>query len=312
MLEHELDLNIDRLGDSRGDTTSFFAFADTVVARSYAGGNECHGWMGVRFQAHPLDEPSQIVLHVRMLDEDAKLQQEALGIVGVNLHARRVLRAPRAGRGDPEPARPAHHRPHRDRHDRVPRHRVPPGRQPPDGAQARAARTQRRRHVRARTARCCSRARRCASTPSWSSAAASGRRPSSTSTCSSAPWRSSRSDPAVDGQAGAGAHRADHAQPARRRGRRRPARLPGPRRSARRLRDDGADLRLLRVQPAGRLPRRADAGADRHRHGRAQPRRPVRREEPRPAAGRDPGELRPALQERPEALRLPDAEVARR
>jgi hypothetical protein len=85
MLEHELDLNVDRLGDSRGDTTSFFAFADTVVARSYSGGNECHGWMGVRFQAAPQDEPSQIVLHVRMLDEDAKLQQEALGIVGVNL-----------------------------------------------------------------------------------------------------------------------------------------------------------------------------------------------------------------------------------
>ena len=85
MLEHELDLNVDRLGDTRGDTTSFFAFADTVVARSYKGGNECHGWMGVRFQAHPLDDPSQIVMHVRMLDEDAKLQQEALGIVGVNL-----------------------------------------------------------------------------------------------------------------------------------------------------------------------------------------------------------------------------------
>jgi hypothetical protein len=85
MLEHELDLNIDRLGTTRGDTTSFFAFADTVVARSYAGGNECHGWMGVRFQATPNDDPSQIVLHVQMLDEDAKLQQEALGIVGVNL-----------------------------------------------------------------------------------------------------------------------------------------------------------------------------------------------------------------------------------
>jgi hypothetical protein len=85
MLEHEISLNIDRLGAARGDTTSFFAFADTVVARSYAGGNECHGWMGVRFQATPNDEPSQIVLHVRMLDEDAKLQQEALGIVGVNL-----------------------------------------------------------------------------------------------------------------------------------------------------------------------------------------------------------------------------------
>ena len=85
MLEHELDLNVERLGETRGDTTSFFAFADTVVARSYAGGNECHGWMGVRFQAHAYDEPNQIVLHVRMLDEDAKLQQEALGVVGVNL-----------------------------------------------------------------------------------------------------------------------------------------------------------------------------------------------------------------------------------
>ena len=85
MLDHEYSLNLDRLGDSRGDTTSFFAFADTVVARSYRGGNECHGWMGVKFQAHPYDEPSQIVLHLRMLDTEAALQQEALGVVGVNL-----------------------------------------------------------------------------------------------------------------------------------------------------------------------------------------------------------------------------------
>lgn len=85
MLDYELDLNVDRLSQSRGDDSCFFAFADTVVARSYKGGNECHGWMGVRFQAHPLDEPNQIVVHVRMLDDDAGLQQEALGIVGVNL-----------------------------------------------------------------------------------------------------------------------------------------------------------------------------------------------------------------------------------
>ena len=85
MLDHEFALNIDRLGDSRGDSTSFFAFADTVVARSFRGGNECHGWMGVKFQAHPHDEPSQIALHLRMLDVEASLQQEALGIVGVNL-----------------------------------------------------------------------------------------------------------------------------------------------------------------------------------------------------------------------------------
>ncbi len=85
MLDHEYQLDVERLSDERGDSTSFFAFADTVVARSYKGTNECHGWMGVKFQAYPRDEPSQIILHVRMLDYEASLQQEALGIVGVNL-----------------------------------------------------------------------------------------------------------------------------------------------------------------------------------------------------------------------------------
>jgi hypothetical protein len=85
MLDHEFQLNVERLGEDRGDSNAFFAFADTVVARSYKGGNECHGWMGVKFQSHPRDEPSQIIVHVRMLDNEAGLQQEALGIVGVNL-----------------------------------------------------------------------------------------------------------------------------------------------------------------------------------------------------------------------------------
>ena len=85
MLDHEFQLNIDRLGDARGDNTAFFAFADTVVARSFKGGTECHGWMGVKFQAHPRDQASQITIHVRMQDSEASLQQEALGIVGVNL-----------------------------------------------------------------------------------------------------------------------------------------------------------------------------------------------------------------------------------
>ena len=140
MLDHEFQLNLDRLGDERGDDTAFFAFADTVVARSYRGGNECHGWMGVKFQSHPHDEASQIVLHVRMLDAEASLQQEALGIVGVNLLHGGVLPAPRAGAAGREPAGPADHRPHRDRHDRAQGHRVPVGRQPADGAQAGAGR----------------------------------------------------------------------------------------------------------------------------------------------------------------------------
>jgi hypothetical protein len=85
MLDREFDLDVERLGRERGDNTCFFAFADTVVARSFRGNNECHGWMGVKFQSRPNDQPSQIVMHVRMLDAEASLQQEALGIVGVNL-----------------------------------------------------------------------------------------------------------------------------------------------------------------------------------------------------------------------------------
>jgi hypothetical protein len=85
MLNHEHALNLVRLRESRGDGTAFFVFADTVSARNFKGTNDCHGWMGVRFQAHPRDQDSQIILHVRMLDTENALQQEALGIVGVNL-----------------------------------------------------------------------------------------------------------------------------------------------------------------------------------------------------------------------------------
>ncbi|MCB1742392.1 MAG: TonB-dependent receptor [Gammaproteobacteria bacterium] len=85
MLECEHRLNLQRLSTSRGERTAFFAFADTVVARSYHGTGECHGWMGVRFQATPGDEDSQIIVHMRMLDHENAAQQEALGILGVNL-----------------------------------------------------------------------------------------------------------------------------------------------------------------------------------------------------------------------------------
>jgi hypothetical protein len=85
MLDYEHGLNLERLQSSRRESTAFFAFANTVAARNYQGTNECHGWMGVKFQAHPRDENSQIIIHVRMLDSENDLQQEVLGIVGVNL-----------------------------------------------------------------------------------------------------------------------------------------------------------------------------------------------------------------------------------
>ncbi|MDK3159391.1 hypothetical protein QPK87_22850 [Kamptonema cortianum] len=85
MLDHEYELNIERLKSKRGATTQFFAFANTVAARGYKGNSECHGWMGIRFQPIPQAPPSQIVVHVRMWDKDNLSQQQALGIVGVNL-----------------------------------------------------------------------------------------------------------------------------------------------------------------------------------------------------------------------------------
>ena len=85
MLDHEYTLNLDRLHKSRGLRTAFFTFADTVSARNFRGTNDCHGWLGVKFQSHPRDEASQIIIHVRMLDDSNPQQQEALGIVGVNL-----------------------------------------------------------------------------------------------------------------------------------------------------------------------------------------------------------------------------------
>jgi len=85
MLDREFDLDVERLGQERGESTSFCAFADTVEARSYRGTRESHGWMGIKFQSRINDQPSQIVMHMLMLDEEASAQQEALGIVGVNL-----------------------------------------------------------------------------------------------------------------------------------------------------------------------------------------------------------------------------------
>ena len=85
MLNHEYQLLCERLNEKLGQQRTFFVFADTVAARSFKQHNESHGWLGVRFQAEPRGEPSEIIIHVRMRDESNVDQQEALGIVGVNL-----------------------------------------------------------------------------------------------------------------------------------------------------------------------------------------------------------------------------------
>ena len=85
MLEKEFSLVVDRVGNTRSRASRFFSYAATVSAKSYNRKNECHAWCGVRLQMYPGAEPSEIVLHARMLDSTAEQQQEALGTLGVNI-----------------------------------------------------------------------------------------------------------------------------------------------------------------------------------------------------------------------------------
>ncbi len=85
MLDHEFGILTSRLGPLRGENTTFFSFCNTVRARGYMDTAECHGWLGLRFQLKPGDPPSDIFLHIRLLDASNQDQMEALGVVGVNL-----------------------------------------------------------------------------------------------------------------------------------------------------------------------------------------------------------------------------------
>jgi hypothetical protein len=85
MLDHEYGLLGERLSQSRGGRSCFFTFANTAAALSHRGGNECHAWMGIRFQTEPGAEPSDLLIHARMHDRSNPSQQEAIGRLGVNL-----------------------------------------------------------------------------------------------------------------------------------------------------------------------------------------------------------------------------------
>ena len=85
MMEHEFGLLVERLAPERQPNTTFFSFCNTVRARGYKDSGECHGWLGLRFQLKPGDKPSDLFIHVRLLDAENLDQMEALGVVGVNL-----------------------------------------------------------------------------------------------------------------------------------------------------------------------------------------------------------------------------------
>ncbi|MGA3040739.1 MAG: TonB-dependent receptor [Bryobacteraceae bacterium] len=85
MLDHEFKRLVERLDQTRGEHTAFFVFADTSATQTHSHRPAGHSWLGVRFQTEPRGEPSEIILHVEMLDPVTVEQQEALGLAGVNL-----------------------------------------------------------------------------------------------------------------------------------------------------------------------------------------------------------------------------------
>ncbi len=85
MVDHEYQLLNERLGETRGTKSAFFAFANTVATHSFSQKQPGHGWLGIRFQRCPGEAPSQIDLHVQLKGQENIQDQETLGLLGVNL-----------------------------------------------------------------------------------------------------------------------------------------------------------------------------------------------------------------------------------
>jgi len=85
MLDHEMKLLENRIPRSENPNKMFFTYANTVTTIDFAKKYKGHGWMGIRYQADPNQEYSEITLHVRFHQTEARFQQESLGIMGANL-----------------------------------------------------------------------------------------------------------------------------------------------------------------------------------------------------------------------------------
>ena len=85
MLTYEVEIIEDRLSRKTHPNNIFFTYANTVTTIDFVKKFKGHGWVGIRFQLSPLEDYSEIILHIRFKETDAKLQQETLGVLGVNL-----------------------------------------------------------------------------------------------------------------------------------------------------------------------------------------------------------------------------------
>lgn len=85
MLSHEMRLISERLNQSEMPNRRYFSYANTVTTINYHKTFKGHGWVGLMFQHQPNEKYSEIILHVRFKENEASLQQETLGNLGVNL-----------------------------------------------------------------------------------------------------------------------------------------------------------------------------------------------------------------------------------
>lgn len=86
MLDHEMELMKERLIHDHYKEKAFFTYANTVTTIDYSKKNEGQGWIGLRFKLNAEDEKAnEIIFHVKFKENSAALQQETLGVLGVNL-----------------------------------------------------------------------------------------------------------------------------------------------------------------------------------------------------------------------------------
>jgi hypothetical protein len=85
MLSHEVELIEKRLSREKHPNKMFFSYANTVATIDFAKQFKGHGWVGIRYQIEPNEEYNDIILHIRFKETDVRLQQETLGVLGVNL-----------------------------------------------------------------------------------------------------------------------------------------------------------------------------------------------------------------------------------
>ena len=85
MLTLETNLIEKRLNRDKHPHKMFFSYANTVATIDFAKQFKGHGWVGIRYQIEPGEEYNDIIIHIRFKETDARLQQETLGILGVNL-----------------------------------------------------------------------------------------------------------------------------------------------------------------------------------------------------------------------------------